>query len=59
MSLQHNAEVSLPDQLQDISRLIVPSAETLATYWATDLDYLINDINEGWTDSISVQGPRS
>ena len=44
--------------IQDISRLIVPSAETLATYGATDLDHLIESVNEGWTGSISVQGPR-
>ena len=44
--------------IQDISRLIVPSAETLATYGATDLDHLIEGVNEGWTGSISVQGPR-
>ena len=44
--------------IQDISRLIVASAETLATYGATDLDYLIDGVNEGWTGSIAVQGPR-
>ena len=44
--------------IQDISRLIVPSAETLATYGATDLDHLIEGVNEGWTGSIPVQGPR-
>ena len=44
--------------IQDISRLIVPSAETLATYGATDLDRLIEGVNEGWIGSIAVQGPR-
>ena len=44
--------------IQDISRLIVPSAETLATYGATDLDHLIEGVNEGWTGSIAVQSPR-
>lgn len=44
--------------IQDISRLIVPSAETLATYGATHLDHLIEGVNEGWTGSIPVQGPR-
>lgn len=44
--------------IQDISRLIVPSAETLATYGATDLDHLIEGVNDGWTGSIPVQGPR-
>lgn len=33
--------------IQDISRLIVPSAETLATYEATHLDHLIEGVNEG------------
>lgn len=44
--------------IQDISRLVVPSAETLATYEATDLDHLIEGVNEGWTGGIAVQGPR-
>ncbi len=43
--------------IQDISRLIVPSAETLATYGATHLDHLIEGVNEGWTGSIAVEGP--
>ena len=33
--------------IQDIARLIVPSAETLATYGATHLDHLIEGVNEG------------
>lgn len=33
--------------VQDIARLIVPSAETLATYGATHLDHLIESVNEG------------
>ena len=44
--------------IQDIARLIVPSAETLATYGATHLDHLIESVNEGWTASITVEGPR-
>ena len=44
--------------VQDIARLIVPSAETLATYGATHLKHLIESVNEGWTASIPVQGPR-
>ncbi|MCJ1310623.1 hypothetical protein MMC25_004288 [Agyrium rufum] len=44
--------------IQDISRLIVPSAEILATYGATNLDHLIEGVNEGWTGGIPVQGPR-
>ncbi|KAL9123704.1 MAG: hypothetical protein Q9217_006892, partial [Psora testacea] len=44
--------------IQDITRLIVPSAETLATYGATHLDHLIEGVNEGWTGNIPVEGPR-
>ena len=43
--------------IQDIGRLIVPSAETLATYGATHLDHLIEGVNESWTGSIAVEGP--
>ena len=45
--------------LQDVTRLIVPSAETLATYGATELDCLIESVNEGWNDSIPVTKTRS
>lgn len=44
--------------IEDIARLIVPSAETLATYGATQLDHLIEGVNEGWTGNIPVEGPR-
>lgn len=44
--------------IQDIARLMVPSTETLATYGAKHLDHLIENVNEGWTGSVSVQGPR-
>ena len=43
--------------IQDIARLIVPSAETLATYGATHLDQLIEGVNECWTGNIAVEGP--
>lgn len=43
--------------VQDIARLIVPSAETLATYGATKLDCLIEGVNEAWTGNIAVEGP--
>lgn len=33
--------------IQDIARLIIPSAEALATYGATQLDHLIKGVNEG------------
>jgi len=44
--------------IQDISRLIVPSAETLATYGATRLEHLIESVNEGWNSAIPFYGPR-
>ena len=43
--------------IQDITRLIVPSAETLATYGATHLEHLIEGVNETWTGNIAVVGP--
>ncbi|KAL8712712.1 MAG: hypothetical protein Q9225_006900 [Loekoesia sp. 1 TL-2023] len=45
--------------IQDIARLIVPSAETLATYGAMHLDQLlIESVNESWMGSIPVEGPK-
>ena len=44
--------------IKDITRLIVPSAEILAIYGARHLDHLIENVNEGWTGSIAVEGPR-
>ncbi|KAF2245814.1 hypothetical protein BU26DRAFT_552856 [Trematosphaeria pertusa] len=44
--------------VQDITRLIVPSAETLATYGARELDILIESVNEGWNNSIPLTGTR-
>jgi hypothetical protein len=44
--------------VQDITRLIVPSAETLATYGATHLDTLIESVHEGWNSAISFYSPR-
>ncbi|PHH75327.1 hypothetical protein CDD80_2458 [Ophiocordyceps camponoti-rufipedis] len=44
--------------IQDISRLIVPSAETLAIRGAKHLEILIESVNEGWNNSIPLLGPR-
>ncbi|KAL8959448.1 MAG: hypothetical protein Q9193_003690, partial [Seirophora villosa] len=44
--------------VQDIARLIVPSAETLSTYGAKNLHHLIESTNERWYGSIPVHGPR-
>lgn len=44
--------------IQDISRLIVPSAQNLAIYGAKSLDILIESVNEGWNNSIPVSKTR-
>jgi len=44
--------------IRDISLLIVPSAEILATYGAEHLDILIDSTNEGWNNSIPLTGTR-
>lgn len=43
--------------IQDISRLLVPSAQALAMRSAT-LEYLIESVNEGWNNSIPLIGSR-
>ncbi|KAJ8118899.1 hypothetical protein ONZ43_g3902 [Nemania bipapillata] len=44
--------------IQDISRLIVPSAESLATYGAEHLESLTESVNEGWNNSVPLAGTR-
>ncbi|OQU96367.1 hypothetical protein CLAIMM_02461 isoform 1 [Cladophialophora immunda] len=44
--------------IQDVTRLIVPSAMNLAIYGDTHLNILIESVNEAWTDCIPVEGPR-
>ncbi|KAH8907664.1 hypothetical protein BR93DRAFT_878487, partial [Coniochaeta sp. PMI_546] len=44
--------------IRDITPLIVPSAEILATHGATKLDCLIESVNEGWNNSIPLTGSR-
>ena len=44
--------------IQDITRLIVPSAQNLAIYGATHLKHLVESVNEGWIGSIPVEGSR-
>ncbi|OAA34696.1 hypothetical protein NOR_08325 [Metarhizium rileyi] len=44
--------------IQDISRLIVPSAESLATFGAKHLNILIESVNEGWNNSLPLTGTR-
>ncbi|QSS64702.1 hypothetical protein I7I51_01773 [Histoplasma capsulatum] len=43
--------------IMDIGQLIVPSAETLALYGATNLDILIEGFNEAWNKCIPFYGP--
>ena len=44
--------------IRDISPLIVPSAQTLATYGATYLNHLYECVNEGWNSVIPFHGTR-
>jgi hypothetical protein len=44
--------------IQDIARLIVPSAETLATFGSTHLNILVESVNEGWNSMLPFYGPR-
>ena len=44
--------------IRDISSLIVPSAQTLATYGATHLNHLYECVNEGWNSAIPFHGTR-
>lgn len=43
---------------QDLSRLIVPSAESLATFGGQRLEILIETVNEGWNSSVPLLGAR-
>ncbi|OJD12442.1 hypothetical protein AJ78_06957 [Emergomyces pasteurianus Ep9510] len=43
--------------IQGISRLIVPSAEGLATNGAKDLENLVESVNESWRSSLAFCGP--
>ncbi|KAL9123660.1 MAG: hypothetical protein Q9217_006929 [Psora testacea] len=42
--------------VQDITRLIVPSAENLAIYGARHLNYLFESVNEGWNSMVEFEG---
>ena len=44
--------------IQDIARLIVPSAQSLAIHGAKHLKPLIESVNEGWDNSIALTKPR-
>jgi hypothetical protein len=42
----------------DFARLLAPSPETLAAFGATNLDILVESVNEGWNNCIPVTTPR-
>lgn len=44
--------------IQDITRLIVPSAMNLAIYGDTHLNILIESVNEAWSECIPIEGLR-
>jgi hypothetical protein len=44
--------------IQDIARLVVPSAQSLAIRGAKRLKPLIESVNEGWDNSIALTKPR-
>ncbi|RDA85284.1 hypothetical protein CP532_5927 [Ophiocordyceps camponoti-leonardi (nom. inval.)] len=44
--------------IQDFGRLIVPSAENLATFGAAHLNILTESVNQGWNNSIPLTGTR-
>lgn len=44
--------------LQDFTRLLVPSVETLATLGDERLAILVESVNEGWNNCIPVTNPR-
>lgn len=44
--------------IQDITRLIVPSAETLYLYGATELDILIEKVNSSWLKCLPLTQTR-
>lgn len=44
--------------IQDIGRLVAPSAETLFLRGATHLECLVESVNEGWNHSMPLTQPR-
>ena len=44
--------------LQDITRLIVPSAKNLDTCGVTGLEHLVESVNRGWNSAIPITTPR-
>ena len=44
--------------LKDLTPLLVPSAESLATLGASHLDIVVESVNEGWNNCIPITIPR-
>ncbi len=44
--------------IQDIARLLAPSPEALAAFGASNLDVLVESVNEGWSNCVPVTNPR-
>lgn len=44
--------------IQDISRLLVPSPETLAAFGFENVGHLVESVNEGWNNCITITNPR-
>ncbi|KAK5264343.1 hypothetical protein LTR96_010360 [Exophiala xenobiotica] len=44
--------------IQDFARLLVPPPESLAMLGDTDLDVLVESVNESWNSSIPITSPR-
>jgi hypothetical protein len=44
--------------IQDLSPLLVPSAEALVTFGAHHLDGVVESVNEGWNNCIPITKPR-
>ncbi|WPG99087.1 Hypothetical protein R9X50_00189600 [Acrodontium crateriforme] len=42
----------------DFARLLAPSPESLSAFGATDLEVLVESVNEGWNNSIPITNPR-
>jgi len=47
-----------PRVIQDLSPLLVPSAEALATFGAHHLDVVVESVNEGWNNCFPITKPR-
>ena len=56
--LAERSKTGMKQGLSKTSLGLLPSAETLATYGANNLNHLIKGVDEGWIGNIPVEGPR-